>query len=221
LRPTPTLLPSGSPSTNERTAVELPGHTAGAHTSAAPRIVRTYHNANFVWGYTTSHTSFVLDKRTGLKVVTDTRSVSLAAGRSHEVIVSVINTSSTPMGISSQNGCAVSAAAWHGAAPDVSMSPAGGRDLAKAGAWTCADGTDARSGGSGEQFLLAPGGVRSETVSLRLSRGNWSIAAVCRCDVVTAVDTGSGMTLHRLDGIVTASGGASGLVSPPVGVESR
>jgi hypothetical protein len=192
-----------------------------ASAPATPGVVRTFHNGSYEWGFTTTHTSFVLDKHTGLKLIVDTRGNAVEAGKTHDVVVTVINTSKSPMGISSQNGCAVSAAAWHGAPGAVSASPSGGRDPAKASAWKCPDGTDARSGG-GEQFLLGPGGVRRETISLKLSSGDWSVAASCRCDVVTAVNPGNGMTLHSFDSIVAgqAAGATPGLLTPPVGVRA-
>ena len=207
-----------SKATPGRTTVASPA--AAASRTPAANVARSFHNSKYQWGYTNSHTSFVLDKRTGLKIVIDTRGVSVAAGHAHDVVVTVINTSTSPMGISSQNGCAVSAAAWHGAPGDASASPAACRDPAKASVWKCPDGTDAHSG-AGEEFLLGPGGVRRDTISLKLPGGDWSVAAACRCDVVTAIDPGGDMTLHGVDGVFNASGGMSGLVTPPVGVKSR
>jgi hypothetical protein len=181
--------------------------------------VRTFHNASFEWGFTSPHTSYVLDKRTGLRFVIDTRATSVKAGRVHDVTVSLTNTTDKPVGISSQNGCAISVAAWRGSAGDATAPPGVGRNPAKAQVWTCADGTDPRSG-TGEEFLLGAGGVRTETVKVTLPGGSWATAAVCRCDVVTAVDPGAGMTLG-VDGVVTqAPTGGSSLLTPPVGVKA-
>ncbi len=191
-----------------------------AHATATPKAVRSFRNATLEWGYTSVHTSYVLDKATGLRFVIDTRSVSVKARRAHDVTVTLINTSSKPVGISSQNGCAISVAAWRGSAGDGSVAPGTVRNPAKAQMWTCADGTNARAG-SGEEFLLGPGGVRAETVRVTLGSGDWATAAVCRCDVVTAVNPGNGMTLHGLDGVVAQSPtGGSTLVTTLVGVKS-
>ena len=190
--------------------------------TATPKVVRTFHNASYEWGYTSAHASYVLDKRTGLRFAIDTRAVSVKAGRSHDVTVTLTNTTDKPVGISSQSGCAISLAAWRGSAGNASVVPGTGHDPSKAQVWTCADGSDARASGN-EQFLLAPGGVKTQTIKVTLASGDWATAAVCRCDVVTSVDPGSGMTLHGLDTIVTGQApttGGSSLVTPLVAVKS-
>jgi len=208
---------------------EKAGHTASTEptvqaspATAAPKVVRTYHNAAYEWGYTSTHASYVLDKETGLRFAVDTRAMTVKAGRAHDVTVTLTNTTDKPVGISSQSGCAISVAAWRGSAGSGSVMPGTANDPSKAQVWTCADGTDARAGGN-EEFLLGPGGVKTQTVRVTLPSGDWAASAVCRCDVVTSVNPGGGMTLHGLDSIVTGqapTGGGSNLVTPLVAVKS-
>jgi hypothetical protein len=194
---------------------------------AAPRSTpawrpTAFRNTTYEWGSTSPHTAYVLDRRTGLRVDVDTRETALRAGGAHDVVVSVKNTTDSPVGVSSQGGCAVSAAVWTGGPGTSSAAPGTSRDPAKARYWTCDDGTAGRAGGA-EEFVLAPHAARTSTIRFTLGAGTWSVAAVCRCDVVTAVSPGGGMTFGGLPASLVngqASSGTSALMTPLLGVKA-
>jgi hypothetical protein len=225
---------SASPAPTASAFVSLPPSSESSsarphavHTTAAPRtaatVARRFQNALYEWGYTSPHTAYVLDRRTGLRLVTDTHASSSASRRPHDVTLTVTNTTGRPVAVSSQSGCAMSAAAWAGRAPDGSAAPAPGRNPATAKSWVCGGGGDARSG-TGEGFVLAAGASRTMAVPMTLARGDWTIAGICRCDVVALATPGDGMMLHALTVPVMTTQGAPGptaqLVTPPIGVKS-
>ena len=116
-KPSPHTLASAPASPGTATTPATGARVAPAsQATATPKVVRTFHNSSYEWGYTSAHASYVLDKRTGLRFAIDTRAVSVKAGRAHDVTVTLTNTTDKPVGISSQGGCAISVAAWRGSA---------------------------------------------------------------------------------------------------------
>ena len=194
--------------------------SAARSPSSAQRSPERFQNAFYEWGYTSPHSSYLRDKRTGLRVAVDTGAAAWPAARSRTVIVTVTNTTSTPVAISSQSGCAISAAAWAGPVP--SGSSPFTRDPASAKSWRCASGADARGTGT-DEFILGAHASRTQQVRLTLPRGEWTLAGVCRCDVVTNVAPDTGMTLDGLQHIVVNGGGGptpGRLVTPPLAVRA-
>jgi hypothetical protein len=159
---------------------------AGA-VSAAPWHATHYSNAAYEWGYTSPHTAYVLDKRTGLKLVTDVHSTAFVANKPHKITLTLTNTGTEPAGLSSQSGCALSVAVWSGGAGDGSSSPARPARPETARTWRCANGGDTTSGG--DSFILGPGASHSEGVAISFrGKGNWRVVGLCRCDVVSTND---------------------------------
>jgi hypothetical protein len=165
----------------------------------------------------------VVDKKSGLRMVTDTRTNIFAVRKVREVTVTVTNITKDPIAVSSQSGCAVSAAAWAAPVPDGSGPAVVTRDPSTAKHWECAGGGSAQSLGS-EEFILGPGASRKQTVRMTVGKGSWAVAGVCRCNVVsTSAPAGDGMTLGALQqlGITTqAPAGTSRLTTPPIAVRA-
>jgi hypothetical protein len=153
--------------------------------TAAPSARQTggpFRDAAYEWAYTSPHSAYVLDRSTGLRLTVDTRVVSIDSARALELTVTLANTSSHPIAITTQSGCALSAAGWRGTKVDP-RTPPESRNPATANEWMCTGGRDARTNGS-DEVVLAPGGTQLEVVRLAVTRGAWAIAGVCRCGVV-------------------------------------
>ena len=212
---------STTPAGSGAPAVRPHGSAAAQPTEAAPPAVRHFKNAVFEWGYTSAHTSYVLDKRSGLRFVTETKTTTAVARRVREVSLTVTNTTKDTVAVSSQSGCAVSAAAWAGRVPDASSAAVTTRDPSTAKYWECA-GAGSRSVGP-DEFVLAPGASRTQVARLTLAPGRWAVAGICRCTVVSAAQTRDGMTLNGVRdlAVVMQAPADRRVATPPVVVVAR
>jgi hypothetical protein len=132
-------------------------------------------------GFTTKHTSFVLDEKTGLRLQTETYSNIFQVNREHRVTLTLENTGRHPISISAAKGCGLQVMASQNGDPGsmTSGQPAESNDLA----WVCAGSSgDPRVPVTEEQYVLAPGERRTADSMLRLrDEGDWSLIGVCRC----------------------------------------
>lgn len=132
------------------------------------------------WGYSSNHTSHVLDARSGLRLQTETYKTEFGVDEPQRVTVTLENTSKTPIALSSTDGCAMQVMAFPAGSQADASAP---EDYSGNFAWVCAGSdNDPRSAGFDENFVLAPGDrqVADAYVSLPES-GAWSVIGICRC----------------------------------------
>jgi hypothetical protein len=186
------------------------------------------------WGYSSNHTSYVLDAKSGLRLQTETYKTEFEVGKPQRVTVTLENTSKRPIALSSTDGCAMQVMAFPASSQADSSAP---EDYSGRFAWVCAGSdNDPRSAGIDENFVLAPGDrhVADAYVSLPES-GAWSIIGMCRCtyskveqpspappkgDPLTDItDRATQRTLPAP--IVPAKSDGKSLATPPIRVEAR
>jgi hypothetical protein len=142
----------------------------------------TFRRDDLEWGYTSEHSAYVLDTRTGLRLQTETYVNEVTTGRPHVVTLTLANLGDRPIGISSGEGCALSVAAYHsdergGGDPSAFDNPTSPKDPQSSNTW-CATGGKQQP----EKFVLRPGDVRTADIRIVLSQsGNWAVLGMCRC----------------------------------------
>jgi hypothetical protein len=197
--------------------------------ASAPKKLQHFSNADYEWGYTSAHAAYLLDRRTGLRLVTEMYTNAFATKHAHKITLTLTNTGAQPLGITSQSGCALSAAAWPGRATDGSASPQTSKDPSSAKSWECGGGGDPR-GVSGENFILGPGDTHTENIALVLrGAGDWTVVGVCRCEIVAPPDTTSPTPLDGVQQLIVSGTAQAGpqpttntrLVTPPLGGRVR
>lgn len=171
--------------------VTEPGATTALPSVGEPVPGRNaWRDGDYEWGYTSDHTAYVIDHRTGLKLVTETYTNTVAVGTPHEVTVTLHNTSDQAIGIYSPDGCALAVGTF-GSADEAPFDPAAPRD-ASSEAWRCA-GTDTETGGQAQKWVIPAGSSRTRDAEVVLeSAGDWVVFGMCRCEIVSAADGDGG-----------------------------
>lgn len=223
-----TTRPTAPEVTTSVTEAEAPlAPVSGGEVSAGPT---SWRDGDLEWGYTSDHTSYALDHSTGLRLETETYTNSFEAGKPYKVTVTLSNTGSRALGIYSPDGCALSVAAF--AAAQRENDPAafdpGAAETSGSDAWRCA-GTDTRTGGRAQKWLLAPGSSRTRDTDIVLEEtGTWGIVGMCRCEIVDA-DEAESDPLDSLTGLLVGIPAEEGdqskgpsyvLVTPPIQVRA-
>lgn len=169
-------------------AAGVPSPGAAVTTGTTPggaKASKVYRSGNYEWGYTSSHTAYVLDKASGLRLETETHTNDFAVGKPQRVTLTLVNTSSQPLGIYAPNGCALSASAYgdDGSTADPSELP-----TSTSGGQTSCGGGGAT--GQAERFVLAAGGSRTVDAEIELpAGGNWAVIGSCQCNLVNPDDS--------------------------------
>lgn len=151
----------------------------------------TFRSNDLEWGYTSQHTSYVLDTRTGLRLETETYQNEVLTGRPHRITLTLANLGNRPIGVSTADGCALSVIAYHDEQSDGSGDPSAFRDPTstkdpqRSNTWCAARGKE-----DPEKFVLKPGDVRTVDIRISLGRsGNWAVLGMCRCSYTGGSDS--------------------------------
>jgi hypothetical protein len=156
--------------------------------AAEPKI---YRRGDLEWGYTSPHSSYVLDRKTGLRLGTETHDNAFAVGKRHGITVELSNTGKHPISLQAPEGCALQVMGYSGRQPAADASgfqPRASRDGSQATAWKCAgSNADPRSDEPSENIVLAPGDRRVAITTLVFDKKtSWTVLGLCRCSYVDA-----------------------------------
>jgi uncharacterized iron-regulated membrane protein len=180
-------------------------------------------------GYATDHSSFIVDKETGLMLQTDAYTNEFTASKPQRVTLTLENTGSYPITMSASEGCALQVMAYgaEGPAPDTALltDPDGKFE------WVCA-GSDAdpRLQAGNESWVLAPGERRTADAFLTLPQtGEWKVSGMCRCDFkqvkptpIQTTDPLTDLTNRALPSpLLPEQPDGSNLVTPAIGVRAN
>jgi hypothetical protein len=158
----------------------------------AGSVQEVIRKGDYEWGYTSKHTSYLLDRTTGLKVITETDRNVVDAGKRQRVTVTLANTGTQPISLRAPKDCALQVMTVDGSAPkDASnFDPHEAADATHARSWTCAGSTaDPDADGSIETILLVPGEERAAYSFIAVpDRRETSVFGLCRCSYAGAAD---------------------------------
>jgi len=184
----------------------------GTSTSAAPSAGRSvFRHGELEWGYTSRHTAYVLDRSTGLKVITETHRDTFLVGKTHRVTMTLENTGSQPISLRAPKDCSLQVMAFDGATSrDASnFEPQDGPNAADARTWKCAGSTaDPDADGATENIVLVGGERRSANALISMT-SDTSVFGLCRCSYVDASDPADPIVqdpLSQLNQVVTPGG---------------
>ena len=125
-------------------------------------------------GYLTDHTSFIVDKKTGLSLETESYTNAFVTDEAQKVTLVLANTGKYPITITSPKGCGLLVSAVRGGTEiDASLGAAS----------ACAGSSaDPRTPTADETWVLRPGERRIANAKLTLpTDGAWSVIGKCQC----------------------------------------
>jgi hypothetical protein len=180
-------------------------------------------------GKLTDHSSFVVDRATGLRLQTETYTTAFGVSEPQRVTLALSNTGEYPIAVSGPRGCTLQVMAVPaGEAPAKGIDPSayGGRF-----AWACAGSQeDPRVQAADESFMLKPGQRLTADASISLAQaGDWDVMGICRCSYKQVRPTPVPKESDPLDGLTTRtlpspllpeSTDGENLTTPPVRVRA-
>jgi hypothetical protein len=174
-------------------------------------------------GYLTDHTSYIVDKTTGLSLETESYTNAFIADEAQQVTLVLENTGRHPITIRSPKGCGLQVSAVRSGTEPIEA------DLGTA--YACAGSTaDPRTPAMDETWVLKAGGSRTLHAMLTLpTSGTWRIVGTCRCAYtqmrptpVPKSDPLGSLTQRALPApLLPVEADGYNLATPPIGVRAK
>lgn len=173
---------------------ERPSRTTGS--AAAPTdALRTQREGDREWGYASETTAYTVDHSTGLRLQTRIARTEIDTGVPQSVTLTLTNTGSRELIVSTPRGCALMVAAYIADEAD--------ENDTETQPWQCATTRDeAGTPQQDESFVMEPGDTMTGEATIVLgAAGDWRLVGMCRCSYRTAGAPTPKPSADPLDGL--------------------